>query len=387
MKVVKLGDVASIDRQIIAPSDLEPSTSYLGLEHIAQGGQILDSETIGSSGVRSSKFRFTSDHILYGKLRPYLAKISRPSFSGVCSTDILAILPGRDLDRNYLNHYLLQPNMVDYASSRATGANLPRLSPNTLAGFPVPLPPLEDQRRIAAILDKVDSLRAKRREAISHLESLPQAIFREMYQGGDPGAWPLLRVGELVSSIESGSSPKCESRPALDGEYGVLKLGAVTYGDFRPSENKAYLGSLDDLRVVEVNYGDVLMTRKNTLDLVGAVAVVDQLHPRLILPDLIFRLNFVPGIMDAHFFQTMMMSSVVRPRVRQLAGGSAASMSNISKQRLSGLVVPVPPIEQQRAFSRVVEDAKARLHRMTLQAKALDELFASLQSRAFKGEL
>lgn len=101
--------------------------------------------------------------MLYGKLRPYLSKIARPNFAGVCSTDILPIRPGPSLDRDFLHHYLRLPNMVELANSRAAGANLPRLSPGVLAGFAVPLPPLREQRRIAEVLDRADSLRAQRR--------------------------------------------------------------------------------------------------------------------------------------------------------------------------------------------------------------------------------
>jgi hypothetical protein len=144
-RTVALDEVATIERSAIQPEDIAQGTAYLGLEHIESGGRILRAKPVDEGELASSKFKFTAQHVLYGKLRPYLAKISCPDFTGICSTDILPILPGPKLERHFLCHFLLQPTMVDYANSQATGANLPRLSPTTLAQFEIPLPPLAEQ--------------------------------------------------------------------------------------------------------------------------------------------------------------------------------------------------------------------------------------------------
>src|SRR5699024_6203925 len=129
-------------------------------------------------------------------------------------------------------------------------------------------------------------------------------------------------------------------RAAALTEPGVLKLGAVTYGVFRSEENKAYLhGSLSPTH--EVLPGDVLMTRKNTRDLVGAVALVDTVRSGLYLPDLIFRLHLDRSQVDPTYFHSLMMSTAKRQEVRRLASGSAGSMPNLSKARLRNL-----PLEQ-----------------------------------------
>jgi len=181
---VALQDVATIERQVVEPSEIEDGTLYVGLENIESGGRFIGVSPVDAGELASSKFAFTQRHVLYGKLRPYLAKVARPDFEGICSTDILPILPGPDLDRGYLTWLLLTPQMVALAASRATGANLPRLSPTALAEMSVPLPPLSEQRRISEILDKADALRAKRREAIAQLNTLARAIFLDMF--GDP---------------------------------------------------------------------------------------------------------------------------------------------------------------------------------------------------------
>ena len=153
----------------------------------------------------SNKFQFGPNHILFGKLRPYLAKVVCPDFEGICSTDIVPIAPSNLVDKRYLLHFLRRPETIAWAASRATGVNLPRLSPKELASLEIPLPPLDQQRRIAAILDKADALHRKRKRAIELLDGLTQSIFLEMF--GDPGRDPKgatkIALGELIK-VKSG---------------------------------------------------------------------------------------------------------------------------------------------------------------------------------------
>jgi len=176
-----LGEVATIERRVVGATEIRDGTTYVGLENIEIGGSLINVGTVTSGELHSSKFIFTKDHILYGKLRPYLAKIARPEFGGICSTDILPILPGPGINRDYLTHFLRLPATVQLANSLTTGANLPRLNPQGLATFEIPVPPISDQQRIAALLDKTESLRAKRREALTKIEELTGAIFLDVF--------------------------------------------------------------------------------------------------------------------------------------------------------------------------------------------------------------
>ena len=137
----------------------------------------------------------------------------------------------------------------------------------------------------------------------------------------------------------------------------------------------------------EVRVGDVLMTRKNTRDFVGAVAVVDRTRPQLLLPDLIFRLQLDRARLGARYFQAMMMSARMRPQVQGLSSGSSGSMPNISKARLATLKIGVPPLEVQHQFAARVERIDSQRAVVQCSLDALDEVFASLQARAFSGRL
>lgn len=297
---------------------------------------------------------------------------------------IFRVIPKPGVVRtDYLRHVLV--DALGSIKKHLHGATMKHVNRREFLDTLVAVPPNNEQRRIAAILDQAGGLRAKRRQILAHLDLLAQSIFREMF--GDGYIYERVTLGDVVSRIDNGSSPLCESRPASPIEWGVLKLGAVTYGVFRPEDNKAFLGDTESMTGNEVQRGDVLMTRKNTRDLVGAVALVDDVRPRLLLPDLIFRLHLDSDRVDRRYFHALMMSPGKREAVRNLSSGSAASMPNISKSRLRQLPIELPPRPVQREFASRMKAVDVHRVAMSRAIAADDELVASLQSRAFRGEL
>jgi type I restriction enzyme, S subunit len=338
--------------------------------------------------VTSGKYRFESGDVLYSKIRPNLNKVTLVDFAGLCSADMYAInVDDRRATPEFIAHLLRGRDFLGYATSLSNRANIPKLNRAQLMRFRFSLPTVDEQRRIAAILDHAGALRAKRRQTLTLLDTLTQSIFHHMFGDLADGRWGRVPLSDLVSKIDNGRSPNCEARPAHEDEWGVLKLGAVTYGVFKPEENKAFLGAVGAMVSNEVNAGDVLFTRKNTYQLVGAVAIVERVRPRLLLPDLIFRLHIDPARVEPRYFQALMMNPRKRPAVRDLSSGSAGSMPNISKARLAGLPIELPPIHQQREFSNRLEYLRVQRCAAEKALAAEDELFACLQSRAFRGEL
>ncbi len=180
MRMVELGEVAAIDRESIIPSGIRAGTKYLGLENVYSDGSAIPVD-VDEGELLSNKFVFGPNHLLYGKLRPYLNKITLPDFEGICSTDIIPILPDTNkLDKGYLYYYLRTPWMIETAVKACSGANLPRVDPKLLAKFKIPLPPLPMQRRIAAVLDKAQALVANDRRTLSVYDQLAKSLFLEM---------------------------------------------------------------------------------------------------------------------------------------------------------------------------------------------------------------
>ena len=289
-------------------------------------------------------------------------------------------------NQKYLYHYLRKRRLDDVIS----GSAQPQITRDGLKKVEIPLPPIAEQKRIAAILDKAEELRGLRRKALGELDAIVQSIFLEMF--GDPATnlkkWKKVPFNDLLTAIESGRSPNCLDRSVEGSEWGVLKLGAVTWCDYRPSENKALPSTEEPDFALEVKPGDLLFTRKNTYELVAACALVRSTPPRLLLPDLIFRFRLKSdALVNSVFLHQLLINPAKRREIQKLASGSASSMPNISKSKLQVTLIEVPPIELQQEFARRVEaiEQLKTIHRESLAH--LDTLFASLQHRAFRGEL
>ena len=300
-----LDSIAILDRQSIHPSEAEAATPYLGLEHLDGDGGIDCIQTVGSAGLKSNKFQFSDRHVLFGKLRPYLRKIVRPEFSGVCSTDIIPILPKEGVSRDYLFYFLRTPDTVNLATSRCSGANLPRLSPKQLASFKIPLPPFAEQKRIAGILDAADALRAKRREALAQLDTLLQSTFLDIF--GDPVTnpmgWEERSLGELAQdSFRNGLSPSTQG--TVDGE--VLTLSAITRGRFNFAAKKSARFDKAPSPSQRLSTDTFLICRGNgNRRLVGTGAYPDRSSNRVCFPDTMIGVEISPSVLAAAYLQSL----------------------------------------------------------------------------------
>jgi type I restriction enzyme, S subunit len=311
--------------------------------------------------------------------------------SAIIPANLAKITPDPEIiDTLYLHKWLTSPDAKRYFKSIASKTAQPALSLGKIKNLIVPLPPLPEQRRISEILDRAEALREKRRDAIAELDVLVQDIFFEMF--GDPAlnsnGWERVPFYKLLTKIDSGWSPRCLDRPASGEQWGVLKLGAVTWCEFNPGENKALPPDVAAVPGLEVQTGDILFTRKNTPGLIAACALVGETPPRLLIPDLIFRFRLdADAMMDAHFLHRLLTYPTKRREVQKLASGSAGSMPNISKARLRNVLIERPPLALQREFARRVAAAEELKASCRVSLHHLNGLFASLQHEAFRGGL
>ena len=383
---VSLGQIAEIDREGIAPEQIPAGTKYLGLEHIESGGRILDVATVGEGELASTKFRFGPRHLLFGKLRPYLAKIALPDFEGVCSTDILPVLPGDKLDRRYLAHFLRQPSIVDFAASRSTGANLPRLSPKSLAAFAIPLPPLAEQKRIAAILDQADALRRLRRRALDRLDTLGQAIFQKMFGAflSDMGNWPVVRFGDLVESAKIGVV-RAAADLSQDGSIAYLRMDAIQdAGVLHLNALRRTEATERERREYSLRPGDLLFNTRNSRELVGKSAVLRERFDG-IYNNNILRVRF-SGRASASFVDSFFRTRVGAAALDVRKSGTT-SVFAVYQKALMEMPVPLPPIDLQRRYEGVLDRIAEQRATSTRGRTDAEQLFASLQARAFNGNL
>ncbi|MFD0772673.1 restriction endonuclease subunit S [Streptomonospora algeriensis] len=384
---VDLGNIASVDRNLVAPEDLLSEDKYIGLENIERGGGLANVESVVNAQISSAKARFHDGHVLFGRLRPYLAKIARPDFGGVCSTDILTITPGEFLDRDYLVHFLVRPEIVDLAASRTAGANLPRLSSQALMKFKVPLPPLDEQRRIATVLDKVDALRARRRQAIDLLDELVQSAFISMFDDprGNPMGWEREPLGDLMEHGPQNGVYK----PARNYGSGtpIVRIDAFYDGVVRD------LGSLRrvDLDENEVeryglSCGDVLINRVNSLEYLGKCALIPSLQEPTVFESNMMRFRLDGGRVDPRYVTQFLQTNFAKSQILSSAK-NAVNQSSINQNDVRGLMVNVPPLGLQQEFVARVNVIEGLKEKNRAHLSHLDELFASIQQRAFRGDL
>lgn len=181
----KLEEIAEIIRDSILPKEISSEDKYVGLEHIeGQSGDIITALNAKEVGLKSNKFVFDEQCVLYGKLRPYLNKVALPNFKGICSTDILPIKPLKNKSNKYFIAYLLKnPYYIKKATEMSTGANLPRISPNTLSSFVVYMPPIDIQNRFALFVKHIKSINIKQKQSTQDVNQLFDALMQKAFAG------------------------------------------------------------------------------------------------------------------------------------------------------------------------------------------------------------
>ena len=173
--LVKLKDVAPA--KPLTLSGVTPDTDIwqITLDHIESNtGRLLEKSVKPLSEAGSSTHAFDQRYVLYSKLRPYLNKVLLPDSTGIGTTELVPMLPDSErLDRKYLAYYLRSERFLNWVSNQTAGAKMPRVSMKVFWEHEIPLPPLPEQKRIAAILDKADQLRQKRQQAIRPRRRIP----------------------------------------------------------------------------------------------------------------------------------------------------------------------------------------------------------------------
>lgn len=185
-----------------------------------------------------------------------------------------------------------------------------------------------------------------------------------------PMGWEWCRLGDLALGSEAGWSPQCEPNPRSGDNWGVLKISAVTWGEFNPEENKALPANLDPRQEYEVKGKDFLISRANTSELVARSVVVPQTVPKhLMLSDKIIRFQFFDSL-EVNYINIFNNSILSREYYEMVAGGTSASMKNVTRNQVSLLPVALPPYNEQKKIISMIEN-------FLLFCDTLKELIAS----------
>ena len=291
-------------------------------------------------------------------------------------------LDEKRVDKDFF--YFFMKGKIAELASRTHGSTMKHITKSKFLKTEFPDIDIKRQRNISKELRKVKHIFKDRKKSDEHIVKFLENAFVNLFENELENGDSFIKLSKLLDGIENGWSPVCQKEPASEGEYGVLKLSAVSYGVYNPNENKAMKEGTEPKLNCEVEKGDFLFTRKNTYELVGACAYVQETPPKMMLPDIIFRLKIKDeNELNPIYLWGLFNNSFFREKIRKLASGSAGSMPNISKQRLLGLEIPVPSIEKQKKYAEIYLKIRELQNKNKLQEDEIVNLQHSLSSKYF----
>ncbi|GAK54885.1 putative restriction-modification system specificity determinant [Candidatus Vecturithrix granuli] len=290
----------------------------------------------------------------------------------------------------YLLHFLKSDVGLAEINLRTEGAVRFQLKFKDLQRIPIYLPSKEEQTRIVRLLDEADALRRLRARADTRMAAFIPALFHEMF--GDPvlneKGWPLVLVSSFVHGFEAGKSILTEGIENPKSQYRVLKVSAVTWKNYQPEESKPVPPDYNPLIHHIVRKGDLLFSRANTTQLVGATAFVFETPPNILLPDKLWRFVWEePLKIDPLFVWSLFLHPSIRYELGSRATGTSGSMKNISMQKVLSMKAILPPLALQHEFAARVQAARVIQAQQAASRARLEALFQSMLARAFAGEL
>ncbi len=281
------------------------------------------------------------------------------------------------VDRDYLYRVLENFDARPYL----TGSTRAKLTKGSASRFPIPLPPLAEQKRIAAVLDQVDTLRAKRREAITLLDDLAQSIFLDMF-GNLPASARLSDLAHVQGGLQLSGT-----RSSLPCEVPYLRVANVYRGYLQLNEIKKLKATPQEIERTRLETGDLLIVEGHgNPNEIGRAALWDGsidncTHQNHLIRIRVDRRHLIPEYLE------MYLNSIAGRRHLLGSANTTSGLNTISTGAVKGNPIPVPSMDQQRVFLGRLEQLRRTMRRHRTHLAALDELFVSLQQRAFSGTL
>ena len=367
-----------------APDD---SFVYIDLSAIDEDAKAIIGvrKVAGAEAPSRAKQIVAAGDVLVSTVRPNLNGVARvPSEmdGATASTGFCVLRPRPEkLDGAYLLHWVRSPCFVSEMVRRATGASYPAVSDRIILESSLPLPPLPEQRRIAEVLDRAEALRAKRRAALAQLDTLTQSIFLDMF--GDPATnpkgWPIKAFGDVCNT----QLGKMLDQKQQTGEHKRLYLRNANVQWFRFDLTSILEMDFDggERERFRLQPGDLLICEGGEP---GRAAVWRSELEECYFQKALHRARPDPTLANADYLAWLLWFLSQRGT---LSGVTSATIAHLTGEKLAVLPTMLPPLSVQGDFiCRLTAVADVgRAHRTTLAE--LDALFASLQYRAFRGEL
>ncbi|ELP54270.1 type I restriction modification DNA specificity domain protein [Microcystis aeruginosa TAIHU98] len=352
----------------------ENGLDFSGCIHISQ--EEYDRADAGNSAPKLGDVLFSKD----GTVGKVCVVREKREFAVLSSIAILR--PKKEIaDSSYLGYILGFQKTIDEASKRKTGSAVRRIILKDLKQVEIPLPPLEEQRRIAAILDKADGVRRKRKEAIRLTKELLRSTFLEMF--GDPvtnpKGWEIVKLEKVSESISYGITASAYFVPTATK---MLRITDIQNGEINWESVPFCSGDKKDIQKYSIVSGDIVFARTGATT--GKSFLIRHCPENTLFASYLIRVrpsSLISPEYLAYFFKT----EFYWKQIQQNSSGSAQPGVNSSK--LKELLIILPPIELQKGFARLDIFIQNNLMKMNNFLHQQDNLFNSLLQKAFRGEL
>lgn len=354
---------------------------WVKITDMLQGTVLTTDETLSEAGIANSSAKVLPKGTV---LISIFATIGRTAVLGIeaaTNQAIAGVVPKdtSQLDPDYLRYFL--DSKHGELNRVARGVAQPNINQGILRGLEIPILPLPEQRRTVDLLTRAEGIVRLRREADKKAAELIPAMFFDLF--GDPASnpkgWPVRKVSDFVSRFEGGKNIQAGSENG--SPYRILKVSAVTSGVYRESESKPSPDGYSPPVSHIVRVGDMLFSRANTEELVGATAIVERTDGKTLLPDKLWRFVWNEPVEQA-YMHALFQSIHVRRELGKLSSGTSASMRNISQGKLFGLPLPIAPFANQKDFAEkaaAVRSIQSQQSTATAKAQAtFDALLAQV---------
>lgn len=384
---MRFAESARVASALVDPSEY-PDLPHIAPNHIeSQTGRLLQHTTIRDDGVTSPKHLFRPGHVLYSKIRPYLAKVVVVDFEGLCSADMYPI-ESDVVDARYLKWWMLHPEFTKLAAGQQARTVLPKINRRALDQLPVPVPPKDEQLRIVDILEdhlsRLDAAKTYLDGAAARTGTLLESALRNSPELTDCATAPLSTL--LAAPLTNGRSV-----PTRAGGFPVLRLTALQGDRVDLCESKPGAWTAAEAQRFLARRGDVFVSRGNgSLALVGRAAALHEEPTPVAFPDTMIRVRPDTAQLASDYLVTVWNSRSVRRQIERVAR-TTAGIYKVNQGDLSGIQVPLPSITDQGAvLARVAElreSVRAVDQALGLARQRSAGLRQALLASAFSGAL